>query len=252
MAYKRFMQSSAHRTACRLVFYSCLTLVLGMIVYLDSASFMAWDLGGLKALQTLPSTFKDQSSIFISVIGGPFASAIVIAGLVMAFWRRGMKSQATIFLSVFALLTGFEIVSKVNLDHLRPGEEFRRQIDVSTFVKRIPDISIPSENSFPSGHTMRAVFLSCMLATLLWPRKRNSRILAVATIATYALWSAYTRVYTGVHWPSDVIGGLALGLMGWLAYVTASSYIRLDAARMRGQIQQKEEPALFNGAGSRL
>jgi membrane-associated phospholipid phosphatase len=73
--------------------------------------------------------------------------------------------------------------------------------------------------SYPSGHAVFFTWLSFMLAFTLAP-KVNPRLRPVLWIAAAVVivLTCIARVWDGVHWPSDVIGGVLLGL-GWSAFV---------------------------------
>ena len=73
--------------------------------------------------------------------------------------------------------------------------------------------------SYPSGHAVFFTWLSFMLAVSLAPRirPRYRPILWIAAVFVIVL-TCLARVWAGVHWPSDVLGGLLLGL-GWSAFV---------------------------------
>jgi undecaprenyl-diphosphatase len=73
--------------------------------------------------------------------------------------------------------------------------------------------------SFPSGHTMGATICYFMLAFVLteiggWQGPRQVLTYAVAAAIVAAV--AFSRIYLGVHYPSDVLGGFAAGA-AWIA-----------------------------------
>lgn len=69
--------------------------------------------------------------------------------------------------------------------------------------------------SFPSGHASKSVLLYGSLAVVVAEvtRSRVLRGIAAATAALLALAIGYSRIYLGVHWPSDVVAGWLLGLV---------------------------------------
>ena len=66
-------------------------------------------------------------------------------------------------------------------------------------------VAVPDTGAFPSGHASSAFACATVLA---WasPRLRVPALVLAAAIA----WS---RVYVGVHWPLDVLGGAVLGVL---------------------------------------
>jgi len=70
--------------------------------------------------------------------------------------------------------------------------------------------------AYPSGHAIVGVAVFFMVARLLY-RERGWRW-PFAVAATMLLVNLYSRLYLGVHWPTDLIGGLLLGAV-WLAVV---------------------------------
>jgi len=78
--------------------------------------------------------------------------------------------------------------------------------------------------SFPSGHTMASTICYLLLAFLIWIHPRVSpvaRRFAWAACGSIVLVVGFSRLYLGVHYPSDVLGGLAAGL-AWLAVCGAT------------------------------
>ena len=74
--------------------------------------------------------------------------------------------------------------------------------------------------SFPSGHTAFAATWALLGVAVLWPRKR--RAFCVALVA-WAMLVEATRLALGMHWPRDIVAGVALG---WLIAVCAAGFWR--------------------------
>lgn len=72
--------------------------------------------------------------------------------------------------------------------------------------------------TFPSGHTTAATIGATFVVWALLPRMRTTRQRAVLVTAAAACGGVVglTRVWLGVHWPSDVVGGWLYGL-AWAA-----------------------------------
>jgi membrane-associated phospholipid phosphatase len=70
--------------------------------------------------------------------------------------------------------------------------------------------------SFPSGHAMGSATLAMVVVLLCWHTRW--RWLAVVLAGSFALLVGVSRIYLGVHYPSDILGGFAAGI-AWVSGV---------------------------------
>ena len=85
----------------------------------------------------------------------------------------------------------------------------------------VMSITTPHSPSFPSGHALSAMVLyaSIVMVTLAFDNPRLTRIATAIAVIMVPLMG-FTRVYLGVHYPSDVLAGWALGFAWvWVVYL---------------------------------
>jgi undecaprenyl-diphosphatase len=99
--------------------------------------------------------------------------------------------------------------------------------------------------SFPSGHAMSAAVVYGTVAYLA-ARQQKRRVYRLATMLAAVLLIlliAASRVYLGVHYPSDVIAGIVIGL-AWAAFCMATlEAIQLYGRRRAPGVRENEQPA---------
>lgn len=109
-----------------------------------------------------------------------------------------------------AVLTGVSAVAALGVNQLIAGLWFERRPFVALHGVTML-LAHPADNSFPSDHAVIAGALA--VGTLLFARRWG--IVAVVV----ALLLAFARVYAGMHYPIDVIAGLAIGAVVALVLV---------------------------------
>jgi membrane-associated phospholipid phosphatase len=123
--------------------------------------------------------------------------------LVMAAWDR--RAGWLMFIGAGASL--LDNLIKVLVARQRPATDLVHVLNPATGY------------SFPSGHAVFYTWIAVMLAAALAPRLRPSaRPFLWLGAALVILIACTARVYEGVHWPTDVIGGFLLAL-AWCCFV---------------------------------
>jgi len=127
--------------------------------------------------------------------------ALVLGVLITALVKRSKALRRKFFILLTVLLAS-ALVSYLLKTVVYRDRPFIVYQDV---VKQ----SAGGDSSFPSGHSMEAFAIAMAWARLF--RKKHSLIVFV-----WAGLIAYSRVALGVHFPSDVLAGIAIGcLLGW-------------------------------------
>jgi len=121
--------------------------------------------------------------------------------IVISHSRKNMIIGLLSFLASFALSFGITRVIKATIARARPN-------NVTEFKDVIRILQEPSYYSFVSGHTSTSVAITTFVVLML--RKRWKWIYIIY------LWPflfATSRIYVGVHYPGDILGGAILGLI---------------------------------------
>jgi undecaprenyl-diphosphatase len=138
----------------------------------------------------------------ITALGGYTVLSIVTAATAAYLW---LARQGRLALFILAAAAGAIIcVTLLKLGFDRPRPDL------------VPHIMTAETPSFPSGHSTAAAAVYLMLGALLArvQRRRRLRLFFVALAATITVLVGLSRIYLGVHWPSDVVAGWTLG-GGW-------------------------------------
>lgn len=155
----------------------------------------AVDSGVLLWLQSIRNPVLDGFFCVYTQLGNAGVAWIVLS-VVLLFFKRTRKSGALALCAMLFGLIGTNLVLKNLVQRMRPFEA------VEGLLHLVP---ITDPNSFPSGHTTAA-----FAAGVVWLRTlpvRWARVLALVS----AVLMAVSRLYVGVHYPTDVLAGAVMG-----------------------------------------
>lgn len=126
--------------------------------------------------------------------------ALVVVGLALVFWfiKGGRNARLAILLLVPTIALSDQLSSSVVKFILERPRPCHVLPDVHLLV------SCGSGYAFPSSHAVNS-FAGALVISFFFPRTAWSWFL-------YASVVAFSRVYVGVHYPADVIGGAVIGL----------------------------------------
>lgn len=114
----------------------------------------------------------------------------------VVLWRSGEPQSARFWLWSVVGAAAINFIAKQGFARVRPA----------LWISRVQEHTY----SFPSGHAMSSCAAVAALCVLLWPTRW--RTLALAMGSLFVVLVGMSRVYFGVHYPSDIIAGWAASL----------------------------------------
>ena len=112
------------------------------------------------------------------------------------------------------------------------------------FRRSRPDTAVMEElsrYSFPSGHTMSAFIFCCIAGYLTWKMKLpvTLKLVIIFLLLAFALLVGFSRIVLGVHYPSDVVGGVVLAISWVLLSVSILNVINKRRRNRRTAVESK-------------
>lgn len=132
---------------------------------------------------------------------------VLAATILLALWRTWRRDLRDVrFLAVVPAGMGLNVMLKHLFARPRP-DQFEPLVQLTTF-------------SFPSGHAVASTVFYGALCTLVFAHTRSPvlRALAVAVAVAMVLLVTFSRVYLGAHYFSDVVAGVAEGMLCLLLF----------------------------------
>ena len=177
---------------------------------------MPFEFAFLDWLQQVHNPVLDALAVFLNY-AGEHGEIWIAFTLILLLCRRTRKAGLAMAIALVSYLVAGDFILKPLFARPRP-------CDVNTAVTIL--VKRPHGHSFPSGHTASAF----AAAFALWrqDRKLGSPALILA------VFIAFTRLYLYVHFPTDILGGVVLGLaLGALASLLADKIEAVRANRAK-------------------
>jgi undecaprenyl-diphosphatase len=200
------------------VLVAILAVVIGTFGFLLIAGFVTrgttdyFDFQTLRSIRTTGNLARPVGPVWlfeimrdITALGG---ATVVFLITLFVFGYLILQKQYSMLYLVLAAVIGGAII---DLELKEIFSRIRPQI--------VPSLVMERSYGFPSGHSMMSTIIYLSLASLIARLQKRWRdkiyIIAVAVFLSFMI--GISRIYLGVHYPTDVFGGWSLGL-AWAAF----------------------------------
>jgi undecaprenyl-diphosphatase len=173
--------------------------------------------------------FAQEGGRDLTALGGTTVITLMVAGVtIFLLLRRQWKSAGFVLVAVLGGLA-ISLLLKEFYDRARP-DIYAHQSHTST-------------SSFPSGHSANAAVayltMAILLAKLVESAKMKAYVLAGGLLIP--LLVGLSRIFVGVHWPTDVLAGWLIGLAWGLFVYAAATYLQEHGKlEQEGEIEEKQ------------
>lgn len=184
-------------------------------------------LGGMIAFALVAGDLYNQEAVALDQWAGPFLHSISSPALDVLMNEITSLGSELVLAPLAILSIGYVLARRHRARALFLATVIGGSVALNGLLKvtvqrprpMLPWAHVLPDYSFPSGHTMNSLALYGAFALLVWAtRGRRAGALAVLLALGVTLAIAFSRIYLGYHYLSDVAGGLAAGL-AWLLVV---------------------------------
>lgn len=211
-------------------------LIAGLVSGGDSQPFDRWLLNALRSpgdlSDPLGPVWFEEAVRDITALGGSAVLTLVVIAVVglLALVRR----PKTILFLVLAVVGGLLLSLALKAGFDRPR----------------PDFLVPGQRvytaSFPSGHSMNAAVVYLTLASIVAcsVRRHAVKMYVMLTAIVVTMLVGLSRIYLGVHWPTDVFAGWSAGA-GWAVFC----WLLMHAMQARHLVESEMSESAQRGFG---
>jgi len=169
-----------------------------------------FDVATLQAIHANASPAFDTFFLAYTELGGVMIVAAVTMAVVGYLWFTARRYKALLLFFAVGGAAFVNYVLKFIFERARP-DLWTHLVEETSF-------------SFPSGHAMGSSAFAFGIVAILWNTKW--RPLAIVLSGLYVVSIGLSRLYLGVHYPTDILAGWLLSLV-WVAFIASFVYIRM-------------------------
>lgn len=185
------------------IYFFILIAFIVLALGVRSGSTLPLDEAILKSINQWSSQSFDRAILFLTTLAGPIL-ATTIGVLLFIFFLIEKKKLNSLYVvltmaGTFLINTGL----KLYFGRTRPA--------------LWPALVEEGSHSFPSGHSMISMAIALTVVILFYNSKFRRTIIVLGIV--YVTIIGFTRLYLGVHYPSDVLGGWLASIL-WVSLVS--------------------------------
>lgn len=170
--------------------------------------------------------FNQQTSAFFTLLRNPFYDPVVIV-ITMLGDPQLLYVSFPIFVSLLLFRGYYAAAVHITLAGIATSLTTHGLKDYFAIARPDLVVGAPLSSAFPSGHTSGiVVFLGLLAAFIAQEVEPKKRWIIYSLCSIPMLLIGLSRLYLGVHWASDILGGMLLGLC--ICALTRVSYSRYD------------------------
>lgn len=184
---------------------------------------LKFDRAVLTAIHAQASPMLDMFFSLYTEIGGVVIVALMSAVVIGYLWVTQNRYKAVLLFIAVGGAAVVNYVLKLLFERARP-DLWAHIVEETSY-------------SFPSGHAMGSSAFAFGIVAILWNTKW--RIPSILIAGTYIVSIGFSRLYLGVHYPTDILAGWLLSLV-WVVFIASFVYVRMQHRRAKATEKTKQ------------
>ncbi|QLE54483.1 phosphatase PAP2 family protein [Nostoc sp. TCL26-01] len=186
-----------------------------------------WDLPILLAVHSTAQPQLDIVAVVLTKLGSFWTALPILSAIAVILWQQ-KRWRSLVYLVTTAI--GSTVIN-------RTAKELMHRVRPHLWESGAPEFDF----AFPSGHAMTSMTLVVILLILTWAT--SWRWLVLVSGSLFIMLIAWTRLYLGVHFPSDILAGWMVAI-AWTIGVSIIIKPNLTQATALGNQTQAETSLL--------